>query len=101
MRERRLAKWGEEVALALAERDTVVADCEQRAGLALRSLIEEEGLSTKEALAWCGDDALTGREAYRLIRGVVAAGDGDTGSDEDQVEDPCDDTVGSVESGPG
>jgi|GEM_PF-6315998 len=31
-RERRLPKWGEHVALALAERDAVVADCGQRAG---------------------------------------------------------------------
>lgn len=34
-RERRLAKWGEAVAVALAERDAVVTDCEQRAGRAL------------------------------------------------------------------
>lgn len=71
-RERRLAKWGEAVTMALAERDAVVADCEQRAGRALRSLIELEGLGTKEALAWCGDDTLTGREVYRLIRGATA-----------------------------
>lgn len=69
-RECRLAKWGEQVAVALAERDAVVTDCEQRAGRALRSLIESERLSTRDALSWCGDDTLTGREVYRLIRGV-------------------------------
>ncbi len=37
-REPRLAKWGEQVTVALAERDAVVTDCEQRAGQALRSL---------------------------------------------------------------
>ena len=78
-RDRRLAKWGEQVAVALAERDASVTEHEQRAGRALRSLIEEEGLGTQEALAWCGDDTLTGREVYRLIRGVED--DGQAGDD--------------------
>ncbi len=98
-RERRLAKWGEQVAVALAERDAVVTGCEQRAGRALRSLIEVEELSTQEALAWCGDDTLTGREVYRLIRGIT---DGDEAEDggEDRGEDaPA--SVGSAESMPG
>lgn len=75
-KERRLARWGEAVAVALAERDEAVAECEQRAGRALRSLIEEGGLKTQEALAWCGSETLTGREVHRLIRGIVDA-DGD------------------------
>ncbi len=79
-RERRLAKWGEQVAVALAERDAVVTDCERRAGRALRSLIEDEGLSTQDALAWCGDEGLTGREVYRLIRAA-------TDDDDDQADD--------------
>ncbi len=78
-RERRLAKWGEQVTVALAERDAVVTDCEQRAGQALRSLIKDEALSTQETLAWCGDEDLTGREVYRLIR--AAADDGDQADD--------------------
>src|SRR5690606_35253731 len=103
-RERRLARWGEQVAVALAERAAVVADCEQRAGRAVRSLIEEEGLSTHEALMWCGDDTLTGREVYRLIRGVVDEDEGGTGGDEDQGEDSREDgpaSVGPAESMPG
>ncbi|MDO5740181.1 MAG: hypothetical protein Q4P07_08540, partial [Ornithinimicrobium sp.] len=71
-RERRWASCGEAVAVALAERDAAVSDCEQRAGRALRSLVQEEGLSTQEALAWCGDDTLTRREVYRLIRALDA-----------------------------
>ncbi len=71
-RERRLARLGEQVAVALTERDTVVVDCEQRAGRALRSLVKEEGLSTRDALAWCGDEVLTSREAHRLIRAAEA-----------------------------
>lgn len=96
-RERRLAKWGEAVAVALAERDAVVSDCEQRAGRALRSLIEEEGLSTQEALVWCGGGTLTGREVYRLIRGV-ADGDQDGGQSEDTCEDRGEDAPASVET---
>lgn len=92
-REQRLARSGEQVALALAERDAVVADCEQRAGRALRSLIEEEALSTQEALAWCGDDTLTGREVYRLIRAVEDDRDDDKGAgnsgDGDDQDAPC------------
>lgn len=89
-RERRLAKWGEAVAVALAERDAVVSDCEQRAGGALRSLIEEEGLSTQEVLMWCGDDTLTGREVHRLIRGVVHEDEGGTGGAANQCEEQGD-----------
>lgn len=86
-RERRLARWGEAVAVALAERDAVVSDREQRAGRALRSLIQEEGLSTQEVLVWCGEGSLTGREVYRLVRGVVDKDEGGTEGYEDQGED--------------
>lgn len=92
-RDRRLARWGEQVALALAERDAVVADCEQRAGRALRSLIEEERLSTQEALAWCGDGSLTGREVYRLIRGVIDQGQ-DSREDEPASQGPAESMSG-------
>jgi hypothetical protein len=113
-RERRLAKWGEAVAVALAERDAVVSDCEQRAGRALRSLIEEEGMSTQEVLVWCGGGTLTGREVYRLIRGAVdededeagAGGDGDQGEEQGDAgggEDPGEDSpeVAPASTGPG
>lgn len=81
-RERRLAKWGEQVAVALAERDAAVIDCEQSAGRALRSLIEAEGLSTQGALARRADDTLTGREVYRLIRGIACGAQGGGGGDQ-------------------
>ncbi|WP_122263875.1 hypothetical protein [Ornithinimicrobium cerasi] len=92
-RERRLAKRGELVALALAERDAVTTDCEQRAGRALRSLVEDEGLATQEALAWCGVATLTAREVYRLIRGVAG---GDQAND--AGEDRCEDAPASAET---
>lgn len=88
-RERRLARCGEAVAVALAERDAVVSECEQRAGRALRTLIEDEGLNTQEALVWCGGGgSLTGREVYRLMRGVVDDEEGGNGGegDKDEVE---------------
>jgi hypothetical protein len=67
-RERRLAKWAEQVAVALAERDALVTEHEQRAGQALRSMIEQDGLTTREAVTWCGAEGLTARAVYRLIR---------------------------------
>lgn len=85
-RERRLAKYGETVAVALAERDTVVRECEQRAGRALRSLIVDERLSTQEALVWCGGGTLTAREVHRLIRNVVEEDEAGTAEDQDQGE---------------
>lgn len=103
-RERRLARWGETVAMALAERDAVASDCEQRAGRALRSLIQQEGLNAKEALAWCGDDSLTGREVYRLIRVVADEDAGGAAGDESQSDDArvaAPDSLGPAENMPG
>jgi len=88
-RERRLAKWGEQVTVALAERDAVVTDCEQRAGQALRSLIKDAGLSTQDALAWCGDQGLTGREVHRLIRAAADDGDRDAGGSGQEAPGPA------------
>lgn len=76
-KELRLARWGAVVVAALAERDAAVAECEQRAGRALRSLMAEGGLKPQEALARCGTETLTGREVHRLIRGVVDSAEGD------------------------
>lgn len=43
--------------------------CEVRAATALRSLTEDEGLSLREAVQWCGGvEQLTVREAARLRR---------------------------------
>lgn len=93
-RERRLSKLGQQVAVALAERDALVSEYERLAGQALRSMIEDEGLRTQAALAWCGDEALTAREARRLIR---LAGDQD-GPDQEQA-DHCQGSSGQVRPG--
>ena len=61
---------------ALAERDALVLACEARAGEALRTLTDQEGLSMREAVAWCGgDEQLTVREATRLRRVEAAPGE--------------------------
>jgi hypothetical protein len=64
-REKRLEGLAVRVLIAVRERDAAVADAERRAGKALRELTEDEGLSVREAVAWCGDE-LTTREARRL-----------------------------------
>jgi hypothetical protein len=53
-RERRLEALEVEVLTALGERDALVRDAERRAGQALRTMTDEEGLSPREAVEWCG-----------------------------------------------
>ena len=65
--ERRRASLAVTVVTALPERDALVLACEARAATALRSLTENEGLSLREAVQWCGGvEQLTVREAARL-----------------------------------
>ena len=65
--ERRRGRLAVTVVTALAERDALVLACEARAATALRSLSEDEGLSLREAVQWCGGvEQLTVREAARL-----------------------------------
>lgn len=64
-REKRLSALGVQVVVALAERDAAVAEQEQIAGVALRSMTETEGLALREALKWCGE-GLSVREGSRL-----------------------------------
>ena len=74
--ERRRSALAVTVVTALAERDALVQACEARAGEALRTLTGQEGLSLREAVAWCGgDEQLTVREATRLRRVKAAAGE--------------------------
>ena len=54
------------VLTALGERDALVRDAERRAGQALRTMTEDEGLSLREAVEWCGSGAPTVREVTRL-----------------------------------
>ena len=66
-RERRLEALAVAVMTALGERDGAVKDAERRAGEALRAMSEDEGLSVREAVEWCGT-GITVREVTRLRR---------------------------------
>jgi hypothetical protein len=65
-RERRLEALAVAVLTALGERDALVRDAERRAGQALRTMTDDEGLSLLEAVDWCG--GVTVREITRLLR---------------------------------
>ena len=66
-RERRLEALAVAVLTALGERDGAVKDAERRAGEALRAMSEDEGLSVRETVEWCGT-GITVREVTRLRR---------------------------------
>ena len=66
-REKRLEYLAVRVLVAIRERDAAVADADRRAGHALQAMTEDEGLSVREAVEWCGDE-ITTREATRLRR---------------------------------
>jgi hypothetical protein len=66
-RERRLEWLAVEVLTAIGERDRAVRDAERRAGEALRTMTDDEGLSVRAAADWCGN-AVTMREVTRLRR---------------------------------
>ena len=74
-RDRRRSRLGVVIVTAIAECDERVRAPELRAGQALRSLIEEEGLTVGEAAEWCG---LPDTEVSRLRRAVPATGDAQT-----------------------
>ena len=63
----RCSDLGVAVVLALRERDSCVVECERRAGEALVALVEEEGLSVRDAVGWCVG-AVTASEVARLRR---------------------------------
>jgi hypothetical protein len=65
-REHRLEGLAVTVLTALGERDGAVRDAERRAGQALQTMTEGEGLSVREAVEWCGSGCLTVREVSRL-----------------------------------
>jgi hypothetical protein len=66
-RERQLEALAVAVLTALGERDALVRDAELRAGRALQTMTDDEGLSLQEAVDWCGS-RITVREITRLLR---------------------------------
>jgi hypothetical protein len=71
-REKRLEELGVQVLVAVREREALVADCDRRAGEALRSMVDAEGVTMREAVEWCADE-ISMREATRLRRIVDEA----------------------------
>jgi hypothetical protein len=55
------------VLTALGERDALIRDAERRAAQAVRTMTDDEGLSLREAVDWCGS-SVTVRELTRLLR---------------------------------
>ena len=80
-REKRLEYLAVRVLVAIRERDAAVVEADRRAGKALREMTEDEGLSAREAVEWCGGE-ITLREATRLRRLVK-----DNGADGLEVYD--------------
>jgi len=78
-REKRLEDLAVRVLVAVRERDAALVEAELRAGNALRQMTQDEGLSVREAVEWCGDE-ITTREATRLSRLVER--------EDDQVGEP-------------
>jgi hypothetical protein len=78
-RERRLEALAVEVLTALGERAGAVQDAELRAGGALLAMTDEEGLSVREAVEWCGS-VVTLREVTRLRRLADEQSGGGTGA---------------------
>src|SRR5688500_5120544 len=66
-RERRVEAVAVGVLTARGERDALVRDAERRAGQALRTMTDNEGLSVREAAVWCGS-GVSVREITRLVR---------------------------------
>jgi hypothetical protein len=66
-RQRRLEGLAVAVLTALGERDRAVRDAEGRAAQALRTMTDDEGLSVREVVDWCGS-GVTVREITRLRR---------------------------------
>ena len=89
--EKRRSALGVVVVQALAERDATTAACEQRAGEALRSLVEDEGLPLSAAVTWCGGELGT-REAARLRRLAASQAGGE------QVDEPANGRAGAGEA---
>jgi hypothetical protein len=64
-RHRRVEEVAVKVLTALGERNGTIATAEQRAGVALEAMINDESLTLSEAVQWCAG-AISHREAARL-----------------------------------
>lgn len=90
-REKRTEDLAVTVLLAL----DAIAEQERRAGQALRVMVENEGLSLREAVGWCGNEVSLQTAARFKRLASDASGDDDIGATEADAEDLADD-AGSV-----
>lgn len=67
--EKRRSRLGIVVVTALAERDAHVRVFERRASEALHALVNEEGLSAREAAEWCNLPATEVKRLRGALRG--------------------------------
>lgn len=72
-RDRRLEDLATTAQVALLERRMLVQAAEQRAGEAIRTMTEEEGLALRDAVGWIGSDLTLG-EARKLRQAAVEDG---------------------------
>ena len=98
-RDKRLSALGVTVMVAIGERDQQVTRYEERAGVALATMIEREGLTLNQAVAWCGPDLST-REAARL-RGLGETENASEGGTEDVTGEGAVTRSRPVEARPG
>lgn len=68
--ERRRDAYAVQVNSALAERQALVRASEIRAGQYIDKMVDEEGLSLRDAIDWCGGD-LSVAEAKRLREAAI------------------------------
>ncbi len=66
-KEKRLSRLGARVSVAVRERDAAVVKFEGRAAAALMKMVDEEGVTWREAADWCGDSVSPG-DVIRLRR---------------------------------
>lgn len=103
-REKRL----EDLAVTVLTSMDAVAEHERRAGEALRTMVEVEGLSLREAVSWCGDEVSvrTAARFKRLVTGESsepAAGDEEAGAADDESHggDEAGNDAGAAQAGGG
>jgi hypothetical protein len=86
-RERQLEALAVAAVTALGERDALVRDAERRVGQTLRTMTEDEGLSVREAVDWCGS-GVTVREITRLLRREGGHSGGQTDASDERQAGP-------------
>lgn len=94
-KEKRLSGLGVDLMTALEEREATVQRCDAMAGATLRKMTDDEGLSLREAMEWCGPD-LSRAEATRLRKIGADEDEGDEAQENESAEASTDAEEGSA-----